>query len=135
MIPAALTLDMWSTGMSAQRIAESLGGSRGTVNRIVAQARSISDPRAVIHLSARGKPIGNVRRAKELLVERPDIEVVHIPSRRQPRKLKGPPKTCKRGHPRSPENITIDSRGVRMCKACHRMRYTKSNKKRIFPNA
>jgi hypothetical protein len=26
--------------------------------------------------------------------------------------------TCKRGHPRTPENTRYDSRGYRVCKAC-----------------
>lgn len=129
MLPVALVLDLWATGISAQRIAKDLAGSRGTVNRIVAQARSIKDPRAVVHLSASGKPTGNFRKAKELLARMPELEVVPLPSRRQPRKLKGKSPVCKRGHQRTPENTKVDTRGAAMCRACHKLRYTKANKK------
>ena len=110
-LPVPLTLDLWATGMSSQRIAEMLAGSRGTVNRIVSQAREIGDPRAVVHVTAvNHKPAGNGRKAKELLAKMPHLEVVKLAD-----------KPCRRGHAMDADNI-LHVAGRRRCKACHRMR-------------
>jgi hypothetical protein len=48
-LPVSLILDLWSLGHSASDVAERVGCHRKQVSRIVAQARSIRDPRAVLH--------------------------------------------------------------------------------------
>jgi hypothetical protein len=48
--PVPLILDLWSLGHSASDIAERVGLPNGKhVTRIIADARSIGDPRAVLH--------------------------------------------------------------------------------------
>lgn len=58
--PVPLVLDLWSLGHSASDIAERLAvpGGRKGVTRIVAHARSIGDPRAVLHCAPNGRLLG-----------------------------------------------------------------------------
>jgi hypothetical protein len=98
--PVPLILDLWSLGHSAGDIAKRLAiasGHKG-VTRIVAQARSIGDKRAVLHCGANGRLLGRPGRTgrkvskyghkvagKEVaeLLQKPTIPV------------------CKRGHERT----------------------------------
>lgn len=57
--PVMGVLDLWSLGHTASQIAKMLGlPSHKLVTKIVAQAREIGDPRAVIHAYPDGRPVG-----------------------------------------------------------------------------
>lgn len=110
-IPAVLTL--WSLGHSASNIAERLGfPNHKHVTRIIEHARSIRDPRAVLHAASNGRLIGRPGRMKTLP---PSVVVPAI----------GKP-FCVNGHARTPENVTSQHQ----CRACKRIQYAAYDKKR-----
>lgn len=122
-LPVVAILDLWSLGHSGLDIAARLGlTSREAVANTVAKARAIGDPRAVIHVTAAHKPIGNVRRAKSLLVRRPDLEVVPMPRRKRHK----PVTHCRAGHEFTEANTGLDpipgGGWRRRCRACGRNR-------------
>lgn len=71
-------LSMWEKGFCATIIGQRLQVSRKLVTRVVAQARSIRDPRAVLHIYPNGEPVGHARRAARLLEEWPTIGMVRV---------------------------------------------------------
>lgn len=100
--PIPLTLDLWATGMSAGAIAERLGYPNAKhVTRIIANARKIHDPRAVLHAGKSGRLLGRAGHKPVLAA----VEVV--------------PSTtalaCKAGHPQIPRNV-YRSGGCRLCR-------------------
>lgn len=104
--PINLMLQLWSLGHSYGQISRMLGVKRWKIIATVQQARTIGDKRAVLHYGKNGQPIGNP--ISMALAAFPEIEVVPaIPA----------PK-CRRGHLRSPENVTKQS----VCRECDRIR-------------
>lgn len=106
--PARAILEMWAYGCSGSVIAWALnldGGFR-EVNRVVEQARSIRDPRAVIHAE------GNTRKQKALLARRPDLAVVPVIRRQQGLRI-----VCGRGHRYDDGNTRFTKNG-RRCREC-----------------
>ena len=59
-------LDLWEAGYSATTIAIRLSVQRKQVTAVVAQARSIGDPRAVLHRYPSGRLVGNLAKIKRL---------------------------------------------------------------------
>ena len=110
--PILLVMDLWSLGQSQGQIATMLGlSSRKVVERIVAKARMIRDPRAVRHATGArilGKGVPHhlrlVARKKQKL---DGIEIVPVI-------LKA---LCVRGHPRL-GNVTPSG----SCLTCRRMK-------------
>jgi hypothetical protein len=110
--PVSLILDLWSLGHSGADIVKKLGiANRRVVERLVDQARSIGDPRAVYHVAASGRIMGTgIPRRKRYRVRRQThyegfqlVEMIGKP-------------VCDRGHMRLPHNV--DEWGH--CKQCHR---------------
>lgn len=57
--PVPLVLTLWALGHSASQVAQMVGlPSHKAVTRIIAQARAIGDPRAVIHCGENGRLLG-----------------------------------------------------------------------------
>lgn len=110
--PARAILEMWAYGCSASVIAWALrldGGWR-QVNKVVAQARSIKDPRAVLHCD------GNPRKGRALLDRRPDLTAISVIRQRQ--RLRD---RCRRGHDYTPENTRQTANGQRRCRECAKL--------------
>jgi hypothetical protein len=106
--PVNPVLDLWSLGHSATTVAEMLdfpGGWRG-VARLIEKARSIGDPRAVLHAGANGRLIGRPGHMREL----PEAEVVPAISRYT---------HCKRGHALTPENREGKKRRCVQCRRAY----------------
>jgi hypothetical protein len=108
--PIPLVLQLWSIGHSASQIAEMVGlPSHKAVTRIIAQAREIGDPRAILHCGANGRLLGRPgrtgRKASKYGHKVAGKEVVTLlPKPTIP--------VCRRGHERT-------ERGE--CKTCKRM--------------
>jgi hypothetical protein len=110
-VPIPLVLDLWSLGHSAGDIAQRLavpGGHKG-VTRIVAHARELGDPRAVLHCGENGRLLGRpgrdgttIRRGAKTVKKKE--AVILLPKPTIPR--------CKRGHERT-------ERGE--CRACKKI--------------
>lgn len=91
--PIPAVLDFWALGHSASVIAEWLGfPNHRHITRIIANARRIGDPRAVIHEHTNGKPAGNFRKIARMHADSPAIEIVPLIAPRLliPPKLRGP---------------------------------------------
>jgi hypothetical protein len=77
-------LDLWAEGWPATAIAQRVPLGEDAVIEIVSMARSIGDPRAVLHCRAgrvRGKPpvpVGNPRRWWALVKQYPQIKIVEV---------------------------------------------------------
>lgn len=77
-------LDLWAKGYTAAAIAGMVPGcKRKAVDVIVAQARSIGDPRAVLHCYPlkRGQPtrlVGNNKRGRAVMLTTPHIKIVPL---------------------------------------------------------
>lgn len=106
--PIPLTLDLWALGHSAGQIAEMLGYPNFRhVARIVANARKIGDPRAVLHCGENGRLLGRPGRDGTKLrrgakgVKRKEV-VMLIPKRAP---------ICRRGHEKT----------ERVCRVCQKM--------------
>jgi hypothetical protein len=103
--PVPATLDLWSLGHSASQVAKMLGlPSHKHVARIIEHARSIRDPRAVLHAAKNGRLIGRPGR----MATPPSAEIV--PSTRA--------LACERGHPQTANNTYASGR----CRECTRLR-------------
>lgn len=101
--PIIAALDLWSIGHSAGEIARMLGfPNHKHVTRIVAQARKIRDPRAVLHAAKNGRLIGRAGHRLVLAA----VEVV--PS--------STALACKAGHPQIAANVIRRSGHCRLCK-------------------
>lgn len=75
--PTPLILDMWAYGCAAPVIAAALqieGGWR-KINKIIEQARSVNDPRAVLHTN------GNTRKIRKMLERNPAQRIVKTKDR------------------------------------------------------
>ena len=104
-VPIPLVLDLWALGHSASDVARKVGlPNHRHVARIVERARSINDPRAVLHAAKNGRLIGRPGR----MAAPPLVEIV--PSSRA--------LACHAGHPQTAENI--GSQGN--CLECGRIR-------------
>lgn len=124
--PIITALDLWSLGHSASEIADMLGFPNFRhVARIVANARSIADPRAALHMASTGRLIGRAgHMGLPPSAERvPSIAALEIDARPKPKprkrsryKRKITKKQCVRGHPRNRQ--TVD--GFGHCLACPR---------------
>ena len=95
--PVPLVLDLWSLGHSAGDISNRIGIPRKRVTFIVAEARSIGDPRAVLHCGQNGRLLGRpgrdgttIRRGAKT-VKRKEVAML-LPKPTIP--------VCKRGHER-----------------------------------
>lgn len=115
--PIPATLDLWSLGHSAGEVARMLDfPNHKHVARIVEHARSIRDPRAVLHAATNGRLIGRPGHQPMLAA----VEVVPsiVALRRSVPKKNGRPiqEFCKAGHPRTAENVT-PARQCRLCRA------------------
>lgn len=103
--PIPLTLELWACGFSASQIAEKLGyPNHKHVARIVERARSINDPRAVLHAAKNGRLIGRPGR----MASPPFAEIV--PSSRA--------LACRIGHPQTAKNVGAQGK----CLECNRIR-------------
>lgn len=102
--PVIAVLDLWSLGHSASDIAEKLPITAKRVTLIVARARSLRDPRAVLHACKNGRLIGRAGHMKQA----PVAEIV--PSMAA--------LACRRGHPQTAKNV--GSQGH--CLPCERLR-------------
>lgn len=119
-----LVLDMWAFGCTAPVIANALqikGGYRA-VQDIVEQARSIKDPRAVLHSN------GNPRKRERLLDQRPDLKV--IAAKRGPQRLRS---HCSRGHEYTMANTRKLATGQRQCRECAKLVRRKEWKEIRYP--
>lgn len=97
--PIPLVMDLWSLGHSAEDIADKIGfPDRRHVQRIIAHARSIGDPRAVFHVEA-GRLLGRGIKAIERRVTPRQTKYrgfLIVPVLRVRNYL------CQKGHPRPP---------------------------------
>lgn len=88
-------LNLWAKGHTAAAIAAMVPGcKRKAVDVIVAQARSIGDPRAVLHCYPRkkGEPtrlVGNNARGRAVMLSTPHIKIVPL-REPHPHKKAGP---------------------------------------------
>ena len=113
-LPVIPSLDLWSLGHSASQVAEMLGMPRKKVTEIVMQARSIGDPRAVLHVASNGRLIG---RPGRMQIPPVAIPVPALPQAKQA--------MCARGHERTPENVNAS----RQCRQCERLRSVRRGKR------
>lgn len=117
-----LVLDLWAYGCSATAIAYVLGlSSAKVVTRIVAQARLIGDPRAVVHWFQDGRPAGRPGRIR-ILAQVPGIKSAHLVKNTT---------LCHRGHRRTKRSTRMRSNGKLECRICDRLR--KQEKQRDYP--
>jgi len=116
--PVPLVLDLWALGHSAGDIVGRLDlPNVKHVERVVRNARSIRDPRAVLHADSNGRLIGRAAYSSVLAA----VEVVpSIVALRLPVEKGSPGRPvsliCKNGHPRA--GNVID----RSCKTCRQLR-------------
>lgn len=119
--PIPLVLDLWAKGHSASQVEEMLAVPSKKVSAIVAEARSIGDPRAVYHrlgwrLIGKGIPdadryVTPVQRTYNGFRIVPIIG--HEPAeRREPKPLP----RCKRGHVKMADTVGKDGRTCLICK-------------------
>lgn len=102
--PVVAILNLWSLGHSASDIAEKLGTvTAKRVTLIVGEARSIGDPRAVLHMAKNGRLLGRPGR----MAHPPKAE--RVPSVRA--------LACRVGHRQIRKNL--DTRGY--CRLCQRI--------------
>ncbi len=75
--PIPQVLELWSRGYAASEIAEVLAmPSHKCVTRIIANARLIKDPRAVLHVYGNGRAVGNRHHALSVLTAIPSLKLV-----------------------------------------------------------
>ncbi len=111
--PIPLALQLWSLGHSQADIAAKLGfPNRKPVERIVANARAIGDPRAVYHVVG-DRILGKALPAKERYIRAGQAAYRGFPL--VERVLKP---TCPRGHARVPDNLDVGGH----CLICERAR-------------
>lgn len=104
-VPIPLVLDLWALGHSASDVARKVGlPNHKHVTRIVERARSINDPRAVLHAAKNGRLIGRPGR----MAAPPFAEIV--PSSRA--------LACRIGHPQTAKNVGAQGK----CLECNRIR-------------
>lgn len=107
--PIPLILDLWAYGCSASAIAGVLGLKNAKhVTRVIDHARSIGDPRAVVHAFKDGRSAGRQARAEAL---KPAFRAVVLIQNRY---------ICRNGHRLTKANSRLRSNGMRSCRVCIR---------------
>lgn len=107
--PVPLILELWAYGCAATAIASVLGlKDAKQVTRVIDHARSIGDPRAVIHAFKDGRVAGRQARAEAL---KPEFRAVPLVQNRY---------TCRNGHRLTKANSRMRSNGGLSCRVCIR---------------
>lgn len=107
--PIPLILDLWAYGCSASAIASVLGlPNAKTVTRVIDHARSIGDPRAVVHTFKDGRAAGHQARAEAM---KPRFQAVPLVVNQY---------TCRNGHRLTKGQSRSRSNGMLSCRICIR---------------